>query len=237
MAGSPCNMAYRIICEGPADTRSGLSWRWELPDGTASDAQYGHRKDAQRAALKRLRDGAPKEMPAPIKKLARPKTNDEMRAYLKSNVTVDPETGCWMWRGSAKSRGYGMIAVEGYARRAHRASWEAFRGPIPPKMFACHHCDRPGCINPDHLFIGTCRDNIDDMMRKGRHRLPRRNEVAVPKEEWVISKDGPHTISPSRRWLARQLMDSHLSDAEALSVVAYAPEVRAALTSEQGADQ
>jgi len=52
---------------------------------------------------------------------------------------------------------------------AHRKAWEDEHGPIPPGMNVCHHCDNPPCINPDHLFLGTQKDNAVDMSRKGRH--------------------------------------------------------------------
>lgn len=51
---------------------------------------------------------------------------------------------------------------------AHRVSWELFRGPIPNKLFVLHKCDNKNCINPDHLFLGTAKDNIHDCIRKGR---------------------------------------------------------------------
>lgn len=81
-----------------------------------------------------------------------------------------PESGCWHWRG-AFAGGYGRFRM-GYKNvAAHRASLLMFSTPPEnfQKLLACHKCDNPRCVNPDHLFIGTHQDNIDDKMSKGRH--------------------------------------------------------------------
>lgn len=88
----------------------------------------------------------------------------------------EPNSGCWLWSGRL-AKGYGILPIEHPAtsdkrvrknKYAHRLSWELHFGPIPPKMEICHRCDTPACVRPDHLFLGTHRKNIDDMLRKGR---------------------------------------------------------------------
>lgn len=86
------------------------------------------------------------------------------------------EDGCWIWTGHVTRNGYGSIGVtfnRGRARYigAHRASWMAFRGEIAAGLCVCHHCDVPLCVNPDHLFLGTLKDNTRDMIAKGRAKL------------------------------------------------------------------
>lgn len=75
--------------------------------------------------------------------------------------------GCWIWNGR-KSNGYGQMKVNGKSVRAHRLSYELFKGDIPAGLFVCHRCDVRSCVNPDHLFLGTGYDNVQDMIQKDR---------------------------------------------------------------------
>lgn len=82
---------------------------------------------------------------------------------------VDKTSTCWLWTGMPNGWGYGTFKVSaGNDRFAHRLSWEIHKGPIPKGLCVCHKCDRPICVNPDHLFLGSHRDNRDDAIRKGR---------------------------------------------------------------------
>jgi hypothetical protein len=86
--------------------------------------------------------------------------------------------GCWVWTGT-KSKGYGVLKLpSGSNVRAHRLSYELNCGPIPEGLVVCHKCDNPPCVNPDHLFVGTNADNIQDMWAKNRGR---RAAPKVPK--------------------------------------------------------
>lgn len=93
---------------------------------------------------------------------------------LKSMVVINPVSGCWEWQGT-KHNGYGRTITgsrkDGTRRTisAHRLSYEVWNGNIPEGYEVCHKCDNPACINPDHLFVGTRQDNIDDRERKGRN--------------------------------------------------------------------
>ena len=87
---------------------------------------------------------------------------------LLSNIEIVPWSGCWIWMASCYSGRYGVLSVGMKNKRAHRVSWETFKGPIPEGMKVLHQCDIPCCINPSHLFIGTDADNMKDRDAKER---------------------------------------------------------------------
>jgi hypothetical protein len=82
--------------------------------------------------------------------------------------------GCWEWTG-ARSKGYGQVRLNGRRVGAHVASFELNVGPVGG-LDVLHRCDNPPCVRPDHLFLGTAKDNVADMMAKGRNR-PLRGEA------------------------------------------------------------
>ncbi len=83
-------------------------------------------------------------------------------------VEMIPESTCWHWMGATNKKGYGVM--HGRTRLSHRFSYEIHKGPIPEGMLICHSCDRPLCQNPAHLFLGTHKDNTQDMVKKGRSK-------------------------------------------------------------------
>lgn len=80
----------------------------------------------------------------------------------------EPFSGCWLWTGAITKSGYGRFAINRKSQVASRASWLLFKGNIPDGLFVLHRCDTPACVNPDHLFLGTVRDNNRDCISKGR---------------------------------------------------------------------
>lgn len=93
-----------------------------------------------------------------------------LKERFQEKVQLPEGEGCWLWIGARDAKGYGMIGSGhgGPNLRAHRASWELHYGSIPPELQVCHHCDNPSCVRPDHLFLGTRSDNLQDASRKGR---------------------------------------------------------------------
>jgi len=82
----------------------------------------------------------------------------------------EPNSGCWLWLGHIKYDGYGQIRYEGMQTRAHIASYKMHKGQTNG-LYVLHKCDQRSCVNPDHLFLGTPQDNIDDMHAKGRNKV------------------------------------------------------------------
>lgn len=90
-----------------------------------------------------------------------------LTARFDEQYIPEPMCGCWLWTGSLQKDGYGLIK-DGRMRTAHRVSWELHRGPIPARACVLHKCDVRSCVNPDHLWLGSLRDNAVDMARKKR---------------------------------------------------------------------
>lgn len=89
---------------------------------------------------------------------------------FRKKIDIDTPDGCWLWTGMLKENGYGIVTLSKKRYYAHRISWELHCGPIPEKMCVLHKCDHPACVRPDHLFLGTRADNMQDMIQKRRER-------------------------------------------------------------------
>jgi hypothetical protein len=98
-----------------------------------------------------------------------------------TKVSREDTIACWDWTGAINSAGYGSMLVGSRSdgsrttMLSHRISWEIHHGPILDGLHVLHHCDRRQCVNPDHLFLGTNKDNMADRDAKGRCRAGVRN--------------------------------------------------------------
>jgi len=107
-------------------------------------------------------------------------------------------TRCWEWQGTCIA-GYGYIKIGRKSYGAHRISYELNVGEIPDGLHILHHCDNHPCVNPDHLFYGTPKDNMDDKVKKGRqqrgeqvptHKLSEEQVAEIRKQYGWRGKNG-----------------------------------------------
>ncbi len=94
-------------------------------------------------------------------------TISEAKFWARVEKSDEPE-GCWIWTGPKLPTGYGTWGGGRNRGYAHRTAFELARGPIPSGQWVLHRCDNPSCVRPDHLFLGTPKDNSQDMVEKGR---------------------------------------------------------------------
>lgn len=123
---------------------------------------------------------------------ARPKRKYNMsEAEFKVwfNAQLVPEGDCLLWPGAKidADREYGVVRCEGKVRRTHHVAYWMKHGVWPEQVN--HHCDTPACCNPEHVYAGTQQDNVDDMMRRGRHRphFGSANHFAALRERQVVA--------------------------------------------------
>jgi hypothetical protein len=95
-------------------------------------------------------------------------------------------SGCWNWRKATTSRGYGTFTYRSKKERANRVSYLVFKGFIPEGIFVCHTCDNPSCVNPDHLYLGTHQQNVDDKLKRNRQPRGEKINLAKLKEKDII---------------------------------------------------
>lgn len=94
--------------------------------------------------------------------------DDKLWTRFFKKIMPEPNTGCWLWSGAPYGEGYGSFMHKGVIMRAHRFSYLIHKGEIPDGLHVLHTCDVRCCVNPDHLFLGTNIDNINDKIKKGR---------------------------------------------------------------------
>ena len=108
-----------------------------------------------------------KGIPRPECRVALAPTEQDVERFHTKYIP-EPNSGCWLWDCDTFSSGYGRFRIGPSQYLAHRVSYVIHVGPIPKGMYLLHSCDVTGCVNPAHLRCGTQRDNVRDMIAKGR---------------------------------------------------------------------
>lgn len=125
---------------------------------------------------------------------------NELLKNWDRNTMPEPNTGCLLWVGWANQDGYGVTQKNLKCLMVTRVLWENSHGPIPKGMVICHSCDTPACVNLNHLFLGTQKDNVLDAVSKGRMHSQKKtvckNGHALP----PLDLDAP--VGTKRRCLA-----------------------------------
>lgn len=142
--------------------------------------------------------------------LARAKWNDYPHPKLGTPCLV------WQQPGRRYQGTHGQYALDGRPMGAHRASWLIHRGEIPGGLWVLHRCDNPPCVNPDHLFLGTCKDNVRDMINKGRKgkplvtlwRNPKPGQISIPRGLLDRLAEMAEHHGTSAESLARSILES-----------------------------
>lgn len=121
-----------------------------------------------------------------------PRKYDKDQDRINENV-LEEENGCWEWQLGLDNHGYGMSRINGKQDKAHRVSYRAFVGEIPAGKSVLHTCDNRKCVNPDHLYCGTAKDNMRDAKERGRLPQTRKRLTPEQKKQLHILKDNGAT--------------------------------------------
>ncbi len=128
---------------------------------------------------------------------------EDLRTRFERSYMPEPNSGCWLWLANLDDKGYGRITISCTYKMhyAHRVAWLLYRGKLLGNVL--HHCDNPSCVNPEHLYLGTHKQNAEDRKRRGRNadqhgengpraKLTARQVIAIrtdPREQKIIAAE------------------------------------------------
>lgn len=139
---------------------------------------------------------------------------DKIRFWSKVKKT----NSCWIWIGSVYSNGYGCFFVDGKNIGANRFSYKIHFNKLPRNLFVCHQCDNIKCVNPKHLFLGTQKDNLQDMVIKGRAATGDRNGTHTHPERRATGKKHGSKTKPENWARGEKVASSKLTKAKILKI-------------------
>jgi len=110
---------------------------------------------------------------------------------------VDKSSFCWLWTANKSKAGYGKVKTGGKTVSAHRMSWLLSNGPIPKNRWVLHHCDVRACVNPNHLYLGTAKQNTKDSCDRGHmYRGEKHHNAKLTSFEALQIRSIPSWVSP-----------------------------------------
>lgn len=144
--------------------------------------------------------------------------NCSARSFSENNAAIygDPiarfmervskrESGCWEWNGNLNNKGYGYFSIGGKKRLAHRFALENLGSGIRKGQVACHDCDNPKCVNPEHLYAGTFKSNSIDAVRRGRLK---HQKLSVEDAKNILVSDEAYTVLAERYGIGTEMVSA-----------------------------
>ena len=139
--------------------------------------------------------------------------------WSKVDQSKGPEA-CWPWLASHIGKGYGQCNTGKGQGYSHRYAWTLTYGEIPDKLFVLHKCDNPTCCNPAHLWLGTCKDNLQDCSRKKRFFAQLHPDKMPRGASHGRTKLAEEDVREIRKWISGGMRVTETADAFGVSSAA-----------------